>query len=125
MLALSVMLWAEGAIAMLSAAGYTAQCHAKIPPMRHQGHSMPCCPPDSASVPSSFFQAPPCCDLSSQPAQPPAFIVMSGKVYSGELIASSAAGAMIAPPVRRSAFRSQVNSPPFKPVFDLKTDLRI
>jgi len=126
MLALSVVLWAEGAVAMLSAAGHAAQCRARMPHVQHRASSMPCCPSHSASVRPNLFQAPPCCDLSNQPARPLAFIGMSGKVYAGELIASMVAGAMLAPAGRRSAFRSQAQSPPFvKPVFDLKTDLRI
>ena len=126
MLALSVVLWAEGAVGMLSAAGQAAQCHARMPHMQHQASSMPCCPSHVASVPATFFAPPPCCDLSNQPARPLAFAVISGKSHAGEFSASSVAVAAFAPRSQTSALRSTAESPPFvKLVFDLKTDLRI
>src|SRR5271166_2478294 len=88
-LALSVVLWAEGAVAMLSAADHPAQCAR----MQHTANSMPCCPPRPASCPTKF--APPsCCDLSNQPAPPLAFIVTPGKSRPDQTSGGRTAGAM-------------------------------
>jgi hypothetical protein len=120
-LALSVVLWAEGAVAMLSAADHPAQCAR----MQHAATSMPCCPSDTASFPANFAP-PPCCDLSTQPARPLAFIVIPSKYRLGQLSVSGTAGVVFAPPLGSFARSVNVAAPSFvKPVFDLKTDLRI
>ena len=125
MLALSIALWAEDGLAMLTA-DHGAQCHSRMSHTQQQAHPMPCCPMHAASVPSSFFEPPTCCDLSNQPARPLAFLVISGKSRSSQLGARSAAAAMFVPSQRSSAFFLIADSPPFvKPVFDKKTDLRI
>jgi len=124
-LALSVGLWAESGLAML-AVDHGAQCHARMSHKQPQAHAMPCCPMHAASVPSSFFEPPPCCDLSKQLARPLAFLVISGKSRSSQLSALSAAAAMFVPSQRSSAFFLVADSSPFvKPVFNKKTDLRI
>src|SRR5271165_4937760 len=91
-LALSVVLWAEGAVAVFSAADHAAQC-ARMPHMQHAANSMPCCPPRLASCPTKAAP-PPCCDLSNQPAPPLAFIVTAGKARPDQISGSSAAGVM-------------------------------
>ena len=120
-LALSVVLWAEGSGAMLSAADHPAQCAR----MQHTASSMPCCPPRPLSCPTK--SAPPSrCDLSNQPAPPLAFIVTPGKSRPDQISGSGTAG--VAPVAQQTsfAFLSAAVSPPVvKPVFDLKTDLRI
>jgi hypothetical protein len=120
-LALSVLLWAEGAVAMLSAADHPAQCAR----MQHTANSMPCCPSQSASFPANFAP-PPCCDLSNQPVPPLAFIVIPGKSRLGQLSVSGTTSVMLAPPQGSFARPAIAATPSFvKPVFDLKTDLRI
>jgi len=96
-----------------------------MPHMQHAANSMPCCPPRLASCPTKAAP-PPCCDLSNQPAPPLAFIVTAGKARPDQISGSSAAGVMPVAQQRSFAPLSAVSSPPFvKPVFDLKTDLRI
>ncbi len=123
-LALSVVLWAEGAVAVLPAAVHAAQC-ARMPHMQHAANSMPCCPPRPASC--STKSAPPsCCDLSNQPVPPLAFIVTPGKSRPDQISGSSTADVMPVAQQRSFALLSAAVFPPFiKPVFDLKTDLRI
>lgn len=124
-LALSVGSWAESGLSMLSAAGDASQCHAG---MSHAQHpvALPCCPSHTASVLAHFFGRPPCCDLSSQPAAPSAFVVISGKFHSGTSSTNGAVGLMVAPPQRKSSLSLTAASPPFvKPDLDKKTDLRI
>ena len=125
-LALSVGLWAESGLAMLSAASHAPQCHAAMPHAHHPAAAMPCCPSHAAVAIVHFIEPPPCCDLSNQPARPLAVVVVPGKFRSGQLIPNGAAGAMFVPPQAGSALSLIGASPPFvKPVFDLKTDLRI
>ncbi len=87
---------------------------------------MPCCPSHAAVAIVLVIEPPPCCDLSNQPARPLASALMPGKFRSGQLIPNGAAGAMFVPPQAGSALSLIGASPPFvKPVFDLKTDLRV
>jgi len=124
--ALSVGLWAQCGLAMLSVASQARQCHAAMSHAHHLAAAMPCCPPHAASAAVHLIDPPPCCDLSSQPARPLASAVESGKFRSGQFSANGSAGAMFIPPQQSSAFLRVADSPPFvKPVFDLKTDLRI
>jgi hypothetical protein len=123
MLALSFALWAESGLAML-AADHGARCHAQMSHM--QPHTMPCCPMHVASAPSGFFEPPPCCNLTNQPARSLAFLITSSKPPSIQLSACGTAGAITAPVQRISAFLLVADTPPFvKPIFDKKTDLRI
>jgi hypothetical protein len=125
-LALSVALWAASATGMLSAASHRSQCHARMPHMQHVAAPMQCCPSHAASLPVNYFTPPPCCDLSNQPARPLAFVVMPGKFRAGPMSGAVTASAMFVSPLRRSARLKDGSSPPFvKPVFHLKTDLRI
>ncbi len=125
-LALSVALWAASAAGMLSAAGHASQCHARMPHVQHQAAPMPCCPSHVTSLPVNFFTPPPCCDMSNQPARPLAFVVMPGKFRAGASSGGVTANAMFVSPQRSSALLTDGSSLPFvKPVFDLKTDLRI
>src|SRR5271166_4234873 len=103
MLALSVASWAESGLATL-AADHGARCHAQISHAQQQPHTMPCCPMHAASAPSSFFEPPPCCDLSNQPARPLAFLVTSGKSRPSQLSAGNTAYALLASLQRSSAF---------------------
>jgi len=124
-LALSVGLWAQCGLAMLSAAGHTPKCHAGLMHGHHAVAAMPCCPSHSVS-PIAYLFDPPCCDMSGQPARSLASAVVPGKFRSGQFSANGNAAAMSVPPRHFSAFLSAAESPPFvKPVFDLKTDLRI
>jgi hypothetical protein len=123
MLALSFASWAESGLAIL-AADHGARCHAPMPYM--QPHTMPCCPMHMASAPSSFFEPPPCCNLTNQPARSLAFLLTTGKSRSSQLSACGTARAITVPAQRSSAFLLVADTPPFvKPVFDKKTDLRI
>ena len=126
LMALSVGLWAECGLAMLSAAAHAPQCHAAMPHADHAVSAMPCCPSHAASAVAHYFDPPPCCDLSSQPARPLASAVTPGKFRSGQFSANGAAGTMLVPPRGSPAFLKVADSPPFvRSVFDLKTDLRI
>jgi hypothetical protein len=123
-LALIVVLWAEGVVAMLPTGDYPAQC-ARAPHMQHAANSMPCCPPRPESC-STKSTPPSCCDLSNQPVPPLAFIVTPGKSRPDQISGSSTAYVMPLAHQKSFALLSSVSSPPFvKPVFDLKTDLRI
>jgi hypothetical protein len=124
-LALSVGLWAECGLAMLSAGNHAPQCHAAMSHAHPAAAAMPCCPSHSISAVAHFFDPPPCCDLSSQPARPLASTIMPGKFRSGQFSAHGGAGAMFVPEQTSAVLRA-ADSPPFvKAVFDLKTDLRI
>jgi len=125
LVALSAALWAESGLALLPAVSQASQCHVRVLHTQ-QTHSMPCCPRHTVSAPSFFFEPPPCCDLSNQPARPVAFVVTSGGRYSTPLPASDIASVIFVPPQGSSALSLMAASPPFvKPVFDLKSDLRI
>ena len=125
MLALSVAMWAGTGLGMLPA-GLGLQCHTQMAHMHQPASSMPCCPSHAGSVPANFFAPPPCCDMSKQPARPVAYLATSGKSRSNQLRANSGGSLISAPLQRRSALLRIAASPPFaKPVFDLKTDLRI
>jgi len=124
--ALSVGLWAETGLAMLSAPVNALQCHAAMSNAHHPAAAMPCCPSHAASVLAHCLDPPPCCDLSSQQATPLAFVVISGKFRSDSLSTNSAVGMRFVPPQRKSPLSLVAGSPPFvKPVLDKKTDLRI
>jgi hypothetical protein len=125
-LVLSVGLWAESGLAMLSGAGTALQCHAVMSPAHHPAAAMPCCPSRAASVPAHFFDPPPCCDVSSQQALPLALVVVSGKFRSCPLSANRAVDMTFVPLQPKSALSLIAGSPPFvKPDLDKKTDLRI
>src|SRR5271167_279869 len=118
-LALSVGLWAESGLAMLSAAGDASQCHAAMSHAHQPASAMPCCPSHTASVFAHFFDPPPCCDLSSQQAAPLAFVFISGKFRSGPLSTNGAVGMMFVPPQRKSPLSLIAGSSLFvKPVLD-------
>jgi hypothetical protein len=125
LLALSVGLWAQCGLAMLSAASHAPQCHAAMAHAHHAMAAMPCCPSHGVSPVAPLFD-PPCCDMSSQPTRSLASAVAPGKSHSGQVNASRAADVIFVPPQLSSAFLRVADSPPFvKPVFDLKSDLRI
>jgi hypothetical protein len=125
-LALSVALWAASAAGMLSAASHASQCHARMPHVQHQAAPRPCCPSHAASLPINFFTPPPCCDLSNQPARPLAFVVTPGKFRAGPVSGGVTVSAKFVSPQSSSAILTEGSSPRFvKPVFDLKTDVRI
>ena len=124
-LSLSAALWAENGLALLPVDHQASPCHARMLPAP-QVNSMPCCPSPAMSVPSYFFEPPPCCDLKNQPARPLVFVFESGKGYSSPLSASDTASVAFVPPRGSSLLSLIAASPPFvKPVFDRKTDLRI
>ena len=142
-LSLVIILWAAAGVAMPPASGHGSKCHVRMAPMqRHaahsatlatpsgccsQGpHSMPCCPSHSASAVTHCADRPGCCDLSSQPARPLAVLVASGNSFTPQLSANGPAGTIsaLAPP--GSACLSIDHAYQFvRPVFELKTDLRI
>jgi hypothetical protein len=140
MLALAIAAWAEPGLAMMPASGHAAQCHARMMHGHHHAspaamrmatscchqrvNSMPCCPAHPSSPPSHCGDRSDCCAISTQPARPLAFLV-SGNLLS-QLNTNGLAGAELLPPRQSSLFSPLADSPQFvKPVFDLKTDLRI
>ncbi|MFZ0913896.1 MAG: hypothetical protein WBQ76_05220 [Candidatus Korobacteraceae bacterium] len=140
-LSLVIVVWAEAGLAMPPAPGHGSKCHAGMVQMhRHvahsvtlatssgccpQGpHSMPGCPPHPAPVPNQPAGHPGCCDMSSQTARPLAFLVASGNSVSLQLSANGPAGTISLPARPGSAFLS-IDRAPQRPVFELKTDLRI
>ncbi len=146
-LSLVIVLWADTGLAMLPASGHGWKCHVRLVQMHqhaahsaaqsatlatalgccHQRtHSMPCCPPHPVPAPTPCGDHSGCCDMSSQPARPLAFLVASGNFLSLQLGANGQAGAILLPALSRSAFLASDHSPQFvRPVFELKTDLRI
>ena len=140
-LSLVIVLWAETGLAMPSASGHGSKCHVRMAPMhRHATHSVtlatsssccrqgphtvPCCPPHAAPAPTQCGDRPGCCDMSSQPARPLAFLVASGSSFTPQLSANGPAGTISLPARPGSAFLS-IDHAPQRPVFELKTDLRI
>jgi hypothetical protein len=124
-LALSITMWAQCGVAMISAASQAPQCHARMLHAHRAASAMPCCPSRVASAVAHLFDPPPCCDLSSLPARPLASALIPGKVRSGQFSANGVTGTFV-PPQRDSNILRVADSPAFvKPVFDLKTDLRI
>src|SRR5208282_5019128 len=124
-LALSVGLWAENGLAMLAAASPAPQCHAAMSHAHHAAAALPCCPSHGAVALAHFFDPPPCCDLSNQPARPLASAVVPGKFRSGQLSPNGSSGATFVPPKWSRALLRVADSPPFvRPVLNLKTDLR-
>ncbi len=142
-LSLVIILWAEAGVAMPPASGHGSKCHVRMAPMhRHathsatlatpsgccpQGpHSMPCCPSHPASAATHCADRPGCCDISSQPARPLAALVALGNSFTPQLSANGPAGTISAPAPPGSAFLSIDHAYQLvRPVFELKTDLRI
>ena len=125
-LALSIGLWAETGLAMLSATSNALLCHAAMSRAHHSVAAMPCCPSHATSLLAHFFDPPPCCDLSSQQAAPLALVFISGKFRSGPLSTNGGVGMMLVPPQLKSPLSLIAGSSLFvKPVLDKKTDLRI
>jgi hypothetical protein len=139
-LSLVIILWAETGLAMPPASGHGSKCHVRMVQMhRHtthsvplatplQGpHSMPCCPSHHpAPAPTQGAGHSDCCDISSQPARPLAFLVASGNSFSLQLSVNGPAGTIFAPAPSGSAFLLSDDSSQFvRPVLELKTDLRI
>jgi hypothetical protein len=124
-LGLSVGLWAESGMAMLSAAGNAIRCHAAMPHAHHPAVAMPCCPAHASALPH-FLDPPSCCDLSRQQTQPSASVVISGKFRSGPINVNGTLAMMFVPPQRKSSSSLTAGFPPFvKCVLNEKTDLRI
>jgi len=138
---LAIAAWAEPGLAMLPAAGQMAKCHTRMMHMHHQAgpaamhkatscchqrvNSMPCCPEHPALPPAQCGSAQECCAVSSQPSRPLAFLV-SGNPLLFQSNANGPAGANFVAPPQSSIFLLIADSPRFiRPVFDLKTDLRI
>jgi hypothetical protein len=142
-LSLVIVLWAEAGLAMPPASGHASKCHVRMAPMqRHATHSatlatsssccpqgshtMPGYPPHPAPAPTQCGDRPGCCDISSQPARPLVFLVASGNSFTPQLSVNGPAGTISAPAPPGSAFLSIDHAPQFtRPVFELKTDLRI
>src|ERR1035437_4366602 len=146
-LSLVIILWADTGLAVLPASGHGAKCQVRMVQMHQRAahcaaqsatlatalgcyhqrtHSMPCCPPQPVPAPTPCGDHSGCCDMSSQPARPLAFLVASGNSLSLQLSANGPAGAILLPALSRSAFLASDHSPQFvRPVFGRKTDLRI
>ena len=122
-LALSLGLWVQCALAMPLAASQALQCHAAMAHAHHAMAAIPCCPSSRASAVALLFD-PPCCDLSSQPARPPASVAVADKFRSGQLSANNGGGTAYVFPRLASALGIAASPPFLKPVFELKTDLR-
>ena len=142
-LSLVIVLWANAGLAMPSASGHGSKCHARMVLMhQHATHSaslatglgcchqrtqsMPCCPPHPAPATIQCGDRPGCCDIGSQPARPLAFLVVSATSRTVQLSSNGPTGAMLVPRAPSYAFPPIDHSPQFvRPVFELKTDLRI
>jgi len=140
-LSLVIVLWAETGLAMPSASGHGSKCRVRMVQMhRHATHSatlassssccrqgphtMPCCPPHPAPAAAQCGERLGCCDISSQPARPLAFLVASGNSVSLQLSANSPAGTIFVAAPSSSAILL-IGHAPQRPVLELKTDLRI
>lgn len=142
-LSLLIVLWADTGLAMPPASGHGSKCHVRMAQMhRHathsatpaaalscchqRSHSMPCCPSHPVPAPVPCGDRPGCCDVSRQPARPLAFLVACGNSLSLQLSANGPAGTILLPALSRSACLAIDRSPQcVRPVFELKTDLRI
>jgi len=128
-LVLSIGCWAETGLAMILENGQSVQCHARMAGVhQHMMHSAmaPCCPSEKSDQSAHFADHSNCCDVSSQPARPLSFLVVSARSLSVELRAATPATARFAPPLQNSASPVVTEFPPFvKRVSDLKIDLRI
>ncbi|MGB7555284.1 MAG: hypothetical protein WBM04_12995 [Candidatus Korobacteraceae bacterium] len=126
-LSLVIVLWADTGLAMPLASGHGSKCHAQMAHMhQHATHSMPCCPSHTAFALTQLGDPHVCCDISSQPARPLAFLVAYGRSLSVQLRASGPTGTILPPIQSRAALLSIKQAPHFvRPVFELKTDLRI
>jgi hypothetical protein len=126
-LSLAVGLWANSGWVMPPAADLGSKCHTqKVQMHQHASHSLPCCPSHPAPAPTQSTNHPGCCDMSGQPARPLVFLVVSGRSRSLPLSASAAAGTILRQLRSRSALPSIEQTSRFvRPVFELKTDLRI
>ena len=143
LLVLPIVLWAETGLAMATASSHVAKCRAsmlhghqhtmnsaalatRLGCCRQRTHSMPCCPPHVVLPPTQCGDRSGCCGMGSQPAWPLAFLVVSGNPLSSQVNANGPAGAMLMPALSAPVFLAIGHSPPFvRPVFALKTDLRI
>jgi hypothetical protein len=127
LLSLVIVLWANTGLAMTLASGHGAKCHAQMVRVhQHATRSMPCCPSHPALALTQRGDHPDCCDMSSQPARPVAFLVVSGRSRCIQLRASGPAGAILLPLQSRLASLSIEHTPQFvRAVLELKTDLRI
>ena len=126
-LSLVIVLWAGPGLAIRPASGHGAKCHVQMADVhQHANHSMACCPSHPSLALTQWSDHPGCCDIGSQPARPLAFLVVSGRSRSIQLSASGPAASILAPVESRSALPSIEQTPQFaRPVFELKTDLRI
>jgi hypothetical protein len=134
MLALTILLWAEAGLALLTG-DRVIQCRAM--PMMHShvqaaadaddSDAMPCCPADSGQAPQLAASHSQCCSTSEVPERPLGFVVNSDRVTSHAVGADAEVVASFAPPPAQEfeELRSP-GAPNFvKPVLDLKSDLRI
>lgn len=141
-LSLVVVLWANAGLAMLPASGHGSKCHARMVHMhQHATHSatlaaalgcchqrsqsMPCCPSHPAPAPTHCADRPGCCDISSQPARPLAFLAASGNFLSAQLSANGPAGLMMSASPRYNFLPINLSPQFVRPVFELKRVLRI
>jgi hypothetical protein len=126
-LALAIVFWADTGLAMLGASGHGSKCHVQMTQMHpHAAASMHCCPSHPALALTQLGDHPGCCDISSQPTRPLAFLVVSGRSRSIQFRAGGPAGTILPPVQSGAASLSIEHTPQFvRPVFELKTDLRI
>jgi hypothetical protein len=135
LLATCVLFWTSESAAMEPGSKMVHLCHTpahhaatKTAPVHHEG----CCPSHSSSMHKCLLQValklaathPECCSISAPPVRPFAVLVSSADSVSLQVGAAVVIAAEMN--VARPARGGQESSPPFvKPVFDLKTDLRI
>jgi hypothetical protein len=134
MLAIALLLCAQTGLATSVLATHAAQCHARMsqvpqPAMpsscKHHASVRPCCPSNSLTAPSTCMD-PGCCKLSSQPAQPLAFVIVPRGPLTLELSNVRSADVDLDQLRRSRRTLLAADSPHFiKPVFDQKADLRI
>ncbi len=134
MLAIVLLSCAQTGLATPVLAAHAARCHARMSQVRqpampssckHHASARPCCPSNSLTAPSICMD-PGCCRLSSQPAQPLAFVIVPPGPLTVEL--SNVRSADVDSDQLRRSRRTLLaaDSPRFrKPVLDQKADLRI
>ena len=103
---------------------------AKTSPAEH--HEL-CCPSHSSSMHKCLLQAaltlvathPECCTISAPPTRPFAVLVSSAGSISLQMSAIAMAGLDVGVSRSHASASVELSAPFVRPVFDLKTDLRI
>jgi len=124
-LVLAIGLWAEAGLALLQAEP-VMQCSMAVHGQATDG-DMSCCPGEMMQSPAAAADQAPCCRMSSEAERPISFVVSPKQIKISQLEVVAAVPATSAAPAAQGFEAGRnADAPRFvKPVFELKTDLRI